>query len=514
MSNVSNTFEDFNLSKQVLKGLSDLGYEAPSPVQSEGIPVLLKGRDLIAQAQTGTGKTGAFALPVLEQLNLKQTKPQVLVLAPTRELAIQVSEAFQSYAKYLTGFHVVPIYGGQGYDQQLRALKRGVHVVVGTPGRVMDHIRRKTLALDNIQMLVLDEADEMLRMGFLEDVKWILEQMPHKHQTALFSATMPESIKQVAKKYLNDPVLVKIKSKTMTAANIKQSAMLVSNKNKLEALTRYLEVEEFDGIIIFARTKRLTAELADRLAARGYSAAALNGDMSQSARERVIERVKKKKLDVIVATDVAARGLDVERLSHVINYDAPYDAETYVHRIGRTGRAGRQGKSLLLLAPREQNYLRTIERTTNQPVEVITPPTSKEVSELRMESFMSSVINTLKSGQLDYYREMVERISHQAESSELDIAAALVKMLQKKKPIETKGDDKELMDATNHSDDSGRRKKPRRSKGGSGYSDKGKRRSGGSKSRKAKSSDGPMSSRKPKSSGKPKKSSSKPKRRK
>lgn len=474
MSSESTTFNDFGLAKPLMTALSDLGYESPSPVQAQSIPILLEGHDLIAQAQTGTGKTAAFALPLLEKLDLKQNKTQALVLAPTRELAIQVAEALQSYAKHLPGFHIAPIYGGQSYTQQLRALKRGVHVVVGTPGRVMDHMRRKTLSLQDIKTLVLDEADEMLRMGFLEDVKWILEHMPHQHQTALFSATMPSSIQQVAKAHLNQPQHVKVKTKTMTASSIKQAAMIVSMKNKMEALTRYLEMEEFDGIIIFARTKVLTAELAEKLSARGYSAAALNGDMNQSAREKVISRVKRKSLDVIVATDVAARGLDVERLSHVINYDSPYDAETYVHRIGRTGRAGREGKSLLMLTPRERHHLRNIERTTKQTVEIITPPTIKEINKTRVENFTAQLTKVLQKNNLDHYRELVEKVSHDSEASELDVAAALLKMFQ---PLqETKGDDKPLLEENDHSRRGGdrRRERPRRSRSRNDSGDRGR----------------------------------------
>ncbi len=455
----SKMFTDFNLSKPLLSALVDIGYETPSPVQTQSIPILLEGSDLIAQAQTGTGKTAAFALPILEKLNLQQGKPQALILAPTRELAIQVSEAFQSYAKYLPGFHVVPIYGGQDYQKQLRALKHGVHVIVGTPGRVMDHMRRGTLLTQNISTLVLDEADEMLKMGFLEDVKWILEQIPDDHQSALFSATMSASIQRVAKTYLNKPKQVKIKTKTMTAEGILQHAMLVSGKNKLEALTRYLEVEDFDAAIIFARTKNMTSELAEKLAARGYLAVALNGNMSQSLRENVIDRVKRKSSDIIVATDVAARGLDVKRLSHVINYDAPYDIETYVNRIGRTGRAGREGKSLLMITPREQYYLRDIERKTNQTIKVIMPPTIKELRDTRVENFIAYVLEILEKNQLDYYRELVEKIAHQNESSELDIAAALLKIAQKNKPLQLKGDDKPLLDKRERTD---KRKDPKR----------------------------------------------------
>lgn len=455
------SFTSFNLHASILRALADLGFESPSPIQEQSIPVLLQGKDIIAQAQTGTGKTAAFALPILQNLQLdsKNPNPQALVLAPTRELAIQVAEAFQSYAKYLPGFHVAPIYGGQDYQQQLRALKRGVHVIVGTPGRIMDHMRRGTLVLTNIKTLVLDEADEMLRMGFLENVQWILEQMPQAHQAALFSATIPNSIRTIANTYLEKPEHIKVKTQSMTAASITQSAMLVNQKNKLEALTRYLEVEEFGAALIFARTKNMAAELADKLAARGYSAAALHGDMSQSMREKVIERIKRNALDIIVATDVAARGLDVERITHVINFDAPYDAETYTHRIGRTGRAGRTGISLMILTPRERHFLRDIERATNQAVAMIDPPSANHLRKSRIEAFTAHMQSELSKGNLDPYRELVERLVHASESSMLDIAAALLKIAQKNKPLLVQGE-VENLDATDEPDT--RKRAPRR----------------------------------------------------
>jgi ATP-dependent RNA helicase DeaD len=498
----SASFNDFALSKPLLTALAELGYETPSPVQAESIPILLEGRDLIAQAQTGTGKTAAFALPVLEKLDLKKNKTQALILAPTRELAIQVAEALQSYSKHLPDFHIAPIYGGQSYTQQLRALKRGVHVVVGTPGRVMDHMRRETLSLKDIKTLVLDEADEMLRMGFIDDVKWILEHMPHEHQTALFSATMPSSIQQVAKAHLNNPAHVKVKSKTMTAAGVSQSAMIISGKNKMEALTRYLALEEFDGAIIFARTKNLTTELAEKLLARGYSAAALNGDMNQRDREKVIERVKNQKLDIIVATDVAARGLDVERLSHVINYDSPHDPETYVHRIGRTGRAGREGKSLLMLSPRERHHLRSIERTTKQTIEVITPPSIKVINQIRAKQFTEQLANIISKSQLDHHREIIQKIAHDTESSELDIAAALMRMFDPLKEI--KGEDKPLLEQNDRSDRGGekRRERPRRSRSNGNRSESSDRRRSDSR-------DGAKRFSKSKSSGEGRRSDSK-----
>ncbi|MFS8064303.1 MAG: DEAD/DEAH box helicase, partial [Luteimonas sp.] len=331
-------FTDLGLSEPLLRALSDVGYESPSPIQAATIPPLLEGRDVLGQAQTGTGKTAAFALPVLARIDPKQFKPQALVLAPTRELAIQVAEAFQKYAVHLPGFHVLPIYGGQSYAPQLQALKRGVHVVVGTPGRVIDHLDRGTLDLSELHCLVLDEADEMLRMGFIDDVEAVLKKTPATRQVALFSATMPSQIKRIAQTYLKDPVEVAIKSATSTATNIRQRFWMVSGVNKLDALTRILEAEPFDGMLIFARTKLGTQELAEKLAARGLSAAAIHGDVEQKQREKMVQSLKDGRIDILVATDVAARGLDVDRISHVLNYDIPYDTESYVHRIGRTGR--------------------------------------------------------------------------------------------------------------------------------------------------------------------------------
>lgn len=361
-------FSSLGLPEFLLASLQEIGYETPSPIQAETIPPLLQGRDVLGQAQTGTGKTAAFALPVLSRIDIKLNAPQALILTPTRELAIQVAEAFQSYARHLPGFHVLPVYGGQGYDTQLRQLKRGCHVVVGTPGRLMDHMRRKTLSLDALSMVVLDEADEMLRMGFQEDVEWILEHVPEQRQIALFSATMPGEIKRVAQTYLRDPVQVRIASATRTAANIRQRFWQGHPGQKLDALTRTLEVENFDGMIIFVRTKTATLELAEKLAARGFAAEAMNGDMAQAHREKLVERLKAGKLDILVATDVVARGLDVDRVSHVINYDIPYDSEAYIHRIGRTGRAGREGDAILFVAPRERRMLAVIERATGQRI--------------------------------------------------------------------------------------------------------------------------------------------------
>lgn len=434
------TFADLQLPATLLSALSRLGYESPSPIQEKAIPALLEGQDIIAQAQTGTGKTAAFALPILAKIDLSLKKPQALILAPTRELAIQVAEAFQSYARDLPGFHILPIYGGQSYTTQLSALKRGVHIVVGTPGRVMDHLRRQTLRLDALQTLVLDEADEMLNMGFIDDIEWILTQIPSLHQTALFSATMPQPIQNIAKRYLKEPQKIKIESATKTVKTIKQYYTLVAGHHKLEALTRFLEVEQFDACIIFARTKVATEELAEKLEARGYAAAALNGDMNQGLREKVIHRLKKKSLDIVVATEVAARGLDVERLDFVINYDIPYDAETYVHRIGRTGRAGREGKSLLFVTPKEQRSLRFIEQGINDRLEAKLPPSAHQVNAARSSSFKSHIVNILAQQDLSQYRTLVEGVAHDAEVSELDIAAALAYMNQKQAFMDTESE--------------------------------------------------------------------------
>jgi ATP-dependent RNA helicase DeaD len=362
-------FDTLGLAQPLLKALAEVGYETPSPIQAACIPVLLAGHDLLGEAQTGTGKTAAFALPLLQKIDLKRAVPQALILTPTRELAIQVAEALQKYAHHMPGFHVLPIYGGQSMVVQLRALSRGTHVIVGTPGRVMDHLERKSLALNNLQTLVLDEADEMLRMGFIDDVKWILEHTPAERQTALFSATMPDVIRRVAHEHLREPKEIKIRSATSTVVTTSQSYCQTHTGQKLEALTRILEVEDdFDAAIVFVRTKTATVELADKLEARGYSVAALNGDLTQGLREQVIERLKAGTIDIVVATDVAARGLDVARISHVINYDVPYDTEAYVHRIGRTGRAGRAGRAILFLAPREMYMLKLIERATKQKI--------------------------------------------------------------------------------------------------------------------------------------------------
>lgn len=422
------SFDELGLSPAVLKSIKQVGYEQPSPIQSASIPVLMSGKDIIGQAQTGTGKTAAFALPMLSKLDAKDSNTQLLVLAPTRELAIQVAEACQSYAKNMPGMNVLPIYGGQRYDTQLRQLKRGAQIVVGTPGRVMDHIRRGTLNLDNLKALVLDEADEMLRMGFIEDVEWVLGHTPDTRQIALFSATMPKEIKKVAEKYLNEPEHIKIQSKTSTATTIEQRYWLVSGLHKLDALTRVLETEEFDGMIIFVRTKIATIELADKLTARGFRAEALNGDIAQNARERIVEKLKKGQSDILIATDVAARGLDVERISHVVNYDIPYDTESYVHRIGRTGRAGRSGHAILFVAHRERRMLKAIERATNQPITEMQMPSIENINEQRMSRFERKVLSTIESDDLNFFKQFVQKLEAKTDCEPETIAAALAKL--------------------------------------------------------------------------------------
>ncbi|WP_051748760.1 DEAD/DEAH box helicase [Nevskia soli] len=431
------SFSDLALSPEVLRALTDVGYESPSPIQAATIPHLLAGSDVLGQAQTGTGKTAAFALPILSKidLNRKTPQPQALVLAPTRELAIQVAEAFQRYAKHLPGFHVLPIYGGQAYGPQLSALKRGVHVVVGTPGRVMDHMQRGTLKLDRIDCLVLDEADEMLRMGFIDDVETILQQTPPTRQVALFSATMPSAIRRIAQTHLKTPAEVTIKSKTSTATNIRQRYWLVSGTNKLDALTRILEAEQFDGMLIFARTKAGTVELAERLEARGYNVAALNGDMEQKQRERTVARLKDGQLDIVVATDIAARGLDVERISHVFNYDVPTDTESYVHRIGRTGRAGRSGEAILFISPRERHLLRAIERATRQPITPMELPSADAVNDQRVVRFKQKITSALEASDIGPFRELIEQYEKEHNVPAIEIAAALARLVQGDRPL-------------------------------------------------------------------------------
>lgn len=431
----SSTFQDLGLPQTLLRALADVGYEAPSPIQARSIPHLLAGKDLFGQAQTGTGKTAAFALPVLSKIDITRREPQALVLTPTRELALQVAEAFQSYARYLEGFHVLPIYGGQGMQTQLRQLARGVHVIVGTPGRICDHLRRKTLNLGGLSMLVLDEADEMLKMGFQEDVEWILDHTPTSRQVALFSATMPPGVRHIAYQHLREPAEIKIQAKTATVEAINQQHWVVSGVSKLEALTRILEVQDIDAMLIFVRTKTETADLAEKLEARGYEAAALHGDMTQAMREKVVERLKKNNLDIVVATDVAARGLDVERISHVVNYDIPYDPEAYIHRIGRTGRAGRTGSAILFVSPRERRMLRVIEQVTRQPIPEMRLPSLRELAEKRIEQFQASLAQTLENEDLSFYRTLITNMLSLEVGSAEDLAAALAFLLHKERPL-------------------------------------------------------------------------------
>jgi ATP-dependent RNA helicase DeaD len=429
------SFRDLNLAESVLAALADVGYELPSPIQAATIPVLLSGADMLGQAQTGTGKTAAFALPALSRIELARLEPQVLVLVPTRELALQVAEAFQRYAAHLKGFHVLPIYGGQSYQPQLNALRRGVHVVVGTPGRVIDHIDRGTLKLGGLSLLVLDEADEMLAMGFVDAVESILTKTPPQRQVALFSATLAAPIRRIAQRHLRAPVEVTIKSKTSTATNIRQRYWVVSGVHKLDALTRILEAESFDAMLVFTRTKQSTVELAEKLEARGFAAAALNGDIPQALRERTVARLKSGQIDILVATDVAARGLDVERIGHVVNYDVPYDTESYVHRIGRTGRAGRNGEAILFIAPRERNMLRAIERATRQTLEQMNLPSIDAVNAQRIAKFKQRVIETVANGEAGAYLPVIEQLEAETGLAASEIAAALASLSQGATPL-------------------------------------------------------------------------------
>ena len=434
-TNPVTAFNQLALSKPVLKVLDDVGYEIPSPIQAQTIPLMLEGKDVVGQAQTGTGKTAAFALPILTNLNLKQKDPQVLVLTPTRELAIQVAEAFQKYATHIKGFHVLPIYGGQDSRTQIRALERGVHVAVGTPGRVMDLIRRRHLKLDNISTLVLDEADEMLRMGFIDDVEWILEQIPSERQIALFSATMPQQIRRIATRHLRNPVEITIKLKTATADTIRQRFWPVSGGRKLDALTRILEAEAFEAMIIFVRTKTATVELSEKLEARGYASAPINGDIAQNQRERTIQNLKKGKLDILVATDVAARGLDVERISHVINYDIPYDTEAYIHRIGRTGRAGRHGDAILFVTPREKRMLHALEKATRGSIEMMQQPSTKMINDKRIARFKQRITDTLAIDDSGLFAQLIDQYHQESKVPVLEIASALARLAQGDTPL-------------------------------------------------------------------------------
>ena len=430
------TFSDLGLSDAVLKAVRDVGYEIPSAIQAATIPHLLAGRDVVGLAQTGTGKTAAFALPILSRLDVSQKKPQALVLSPTRELALQVCEAFEQYAAHLRGVHVLPVYGGQAYGVQLSALRRGVHVVVGTPGRIMDHLAKGTLDLSELKYLVLDEADEMLKMGFAEDVETILADTPDDKQVALFSATIPTQIRRIAKKYLNDAEEITVKNKTTTSANTTQRFLIVSYPQKVDALTRILEVENFEGMIVFVRTRNETEALAEKLRARGYSAAAISGDVVQAQRERTVGQLKSGKLDILVATDVAARGLDVDRISHVVNYDIPIDTESYVHRIGRTGRAGRSGAAISFVTPRERRLLGAIEKATRQPLTQMQLPTAEDVNVTRLTRFDDAITEALgQESRIAAFRDIIGHYVAHHDVPEADVAAALAVVAQGETPL-------------------------------------------------------------------------------
>ena len=428
-------FSELGLAAPVLKALQDVGYERPSPIQAAAIPHLMAGHDLLGQAQTGTGKTAAFALPLLSRLEAGNRNTQILVLAPTRELALQVAEACQRYAKHMPDFHVLPIYGGSSYETQTRALRRGAQVVVGTPGRVMDLIRRKNLDLSGLKALVLDEADEMLRMGFIDDVDWIMEQCPATRQVALFSATMPEQIRRVAQKHLKQPKEIKIITKTSTAPTIRQRYWQVTGLHKLDAMTRLLEVEPYEAVLVFVRTKNAAEELAGKLAARGHACEALHGDIPQKLRERTVDKLRQGQLDILIATDVVARGLDVERITHVVNYDIPYDTESYVHRIGRTGRAGRKGEAILFVAPRERRMLRAIEHATRQAIEPMKMPSTEDINQHRMTKFKERIRETMMGEELEIYVNLVNELIEEDSADPLELAAALAKLVQGDQPL-------------------------------------------------------------------------------
>ncbi|HYN20469.1 MAG TPA: DEAD/DEAH box helicase [Thermoanaerobaculia bacterium] len=430
------SFAELGISETILKTLAEVGYEAPTPIQAKTIPPLIAGRDLIGQAQTGTGKTAAFAIPMLQALDPARSEVQGLVLTPTRELAIQVAEAFHTYSRHLGRISVLPVYGGQPIDRQQQRLQRGVHIVVGTPGRIMDHLRRGTLKLQSLRTVTLDEADEMLRMGFLEDVEWILAQAPVERQTALFSATLPPPIRRIASRYLRNPVMVEIEQRTLTVPAIEQRYLNVHGPQKLETLTRILETEPTTAVLVFTRMKTGAAELADHLDARGYAAEALHGDMNQAQRELVLRRFRGGQVEIVVATDVAARGLDVERISHVVNYDMPHDVESYVHRIGRTGRAGRAGVAILFVAPREKRMLQDIERFTKQRIEPMRMPSQADVAARRMAMFKESLRKTLKQGDLDLYLSLVEELAEEEGVEVAEIAAAAARLARGDKPLE------------------------------------------------------------------------------
>lgn len=439
MTHIESTFSFLGLNSFIIQSLSKMRYVKPSPIQAACIPLLLEGRDVLGMAQTGSGKTAAFALPLLHNLKVNLKAPQILVLAPTRELAVQVAEAFSDFSKYMIGVNVLPLYGGQRYELQLRALRQGPQIVVGTPGRLLDHLKRGTLNLTNLHGLVLDEADEMLRMGFIEDVETIMAQIPKEHQTALFSATMPEAIRRISKRFMKNPQEIKIQSNITTRPDIKQSYWLVYGR-KTDALIRFLEVEDFSATIIFVRTKSATLEVSEALERNGYNSAALNGDMNQALREQTLERLKNGRLDILIATDVAARGLDVDRISFVINYDIPMDSESYVHRIGRTGRAGRAGRALLFVEHRERRLLRNIERTIKQSIPEVQLPKIELLCKRRLEQFAKKVQQQLESRDLDEYSALLDKLYPTDDLDIKTLAAALLKMAQGERPLIVKND--------------------------------------------------------------------------
>ncbi len=429
------TFRQLNLIEPLIEALDRSGYSVPTPIQAATIPLLLEGRDVLGQAQTGTGKTAAFALPMLQRIDLNQKHPQVLVLAPTRELAIQVAQAFERYAVGLPRLRVAAVYGGQDYQIQFRQLDRGAHVIVGTPGRVMDHMRRGSLKLDKLCGLVLDEADEMLRMGFAEDVEWVLSQAPAERQTALFSATMPPPIRRIAQKHLTNPAEVTIRQQTATADTVRQRFVLAAPHQKQAALSRILEAEAIDGVIVFVKTRMTSEPLAEYLSSCGHRAAAIHGDIAQKQRERIIDGLRAGKLDVLVATDVAARGLDVQRVSHVINYDLPFDSEAYVHRIGRTGRAGRSGEAILFVHPRERRMLKRLEQATRQTIEPMDVPSNRAINKRRVARLHERIAAAMAHPQLDKYASVIEQFQRASEAPVEQIAAALAVLAQGDVPL-------------------------------------------------------------------------------
>ena len=443
---IASGFARFGFGPELLKALEAVGYQEPSPIQKAAIPELMLGRDLVGQAQTGTGKTAAFALPMLAALDPDQRKPQVLVLAPTRELALQVAEAFNSYASHLPGVRTLAIYGGADFRDQIHQLKRGVQIVVGTPGRVMDHMRQGTLDLSSLRALVLDEADEMLRMGFIDDVEWVLEQLPEQRQVVLFSATMPPEIRRISQKYLNAPAEITIKQKAADATRIRQRFLMVHAPHKQAALERVLEAETSEGVIIFARTKAITLTVAESLEQHGYDVAVLNGDVPQAQRERTIERLKSGQVDVLVATDVAARGLDVERISLVINYDIPFDSEAYVHRIGRTGRAGRSGDAILFLTPRERRFLGGMERAVGKPIEEMEVPSNATINQNRLDRMRTKLTNCLQTPasseqERALLSEILQRVAQEQGSSPEQLALAALELSLVGKPLLLQGEE-------------------------------------------------------------------------